>query len=172
MNNYGKLLNKDILLHRQYFNEMVKLIGINTIYKAPRTDKHYDDYGEIHSNYYEPVVVGCIFDEHPAQQTLKKLNWVSELQENASLIHVPYDLEHLQQGALFIVPDTFDETKGRVFRVVKMSGIMIYPASITCEIVPEYENTFEESQYTHKDNTFSVLTDENTGILLYDEREE
>ena len=48
--NYGVLLTPDILLHRKYFEEMVKLIGINVIYKAPRKDKHYSDYGEIESN--------------------------------------------------------------------------------------------------------------------------
>ena len=41
--------------------------------------KYYTNYTEIESNYFEPIEVGCIFDEHPTQQTLKKLGWVSEL---------------------------------------------------------------------------------------------
>ena len=35
-NKYGLLLNKDIKLHRQWFKEMTKLIGINVIYRSPK----------------------------------------------------------------------------------------------------------------------------------------
>jgi len=62
----GLLLNKNNLeLQRKYFKEMTKLIGINVIYKAPRDSKDYDLHGELDSKYYEPIKVGCIFDEHP-----------------------------------------------------------------------------------------------------------
>ena len=71
--NYGLLLTGNITLHRQWFKEMCKLIGIKVIYRAPRPDKHYTTYTEIDANYECPMVVGCIFDEHPEQQTLKKL---------------------------------------------------------------------------------------------------
>ena len=55
-NNYGLLLHKsDITLHRKWFKEMAKLLGIKVIYRAPRPDKHYTTYAEIESNYYEPI---------------------------------------------------------------------------------------------------------------------
>lgn len=139
---YGMLLNDNIKLHRNYFNEMVKLLGIQVIYRATLPDKHYTTYAEIESNYAQPILVGCIFDEHPTQQTLKKMGWVSELQQNSSIIHVPYDLPNLQQGCLFILPSGIDNAKGRLFRVASMSNIMIYPASVSCEIVPEYEDSY------------------------------
>ena len=41
---YGILLNKDIKLHRQYFKEMVRLIGIYVLYRAPKKDKTYTTY--------------------------------------------------------------------------------------------------------------------------------
>ena len=136
------------------------MIGVKVIHRAPRPSKHYTTYAEIDSNYYEPHSVGCIFDEHPNQKTMKKLGWNSELSENAALISVPYDLEGLQQGSLFIIPSAFDNTKGRLFRVVEISGIMIYPCSLTCKLVPEFENTYskESSNYTH--SSFNLL---NTG---------
>lgn len=158
---YGLLLNNDIKLHRGYFDEMIRLLGIQVIYRAPLPDKHYTTYAEIESNYAEPILVGCIFDEHPTQQTLKKMGWVAELQQNSSFIHVPYDLPHLQQGALFIVPSGIDNAKGRLFRVVSMSTSMVYPASITCEIVPEYENTYvpeTNDDYVH--STDNLLNEE------------
>ena len=160
-NQYGLLFNQqDILLQRKYFEECVTLIGVQVIHRAPRPSKHYTTYAEIESNYFEPSAVGCIFDEHPNQRTMKKLGWNSELSENASIISVPYDLEGLQQGSLFIIPSAFDNTKGRLFRVVEITGIMIYPASLTCKLVPEYENTFTSDTYNHQYNSFNLLNRE------------
>lgn len=159
--NYGLLINQDTKLHRQYFDEMSRLIGIKVIYRAPRKDKQYTTYAEVDSNYQEPLVTYCIFNEHPDQKTLKKMGWVSELQDNASLIHVRYDLPDIQQGALFIVPSGLDNAKGRLFRVVQLSNSMIYPASITCEIVPEYIDTMDRSLSDHEDNSINIISQDN-----------
>lgn len=137
---YGLLLTPDIKLHRKYFTEMVKLLGIQVLYLAPRKDKTYTPQSELISNYDECEKVGCIFTEHPNQQTLRKIGWAAELQEGSSIIHVPYDLHDLQQGALFYIPGGLDDSSYRLFRVVKLTNIAVYPASIACEIVPEYEN--------------------------------
>ena len=139
---------------------MVNLIGIKVFYRAPKPGKTYTNYTEIISNYYDPIEVGCIFEEHPEQQTLKKLGWVVELQENASIIHVPYDLPEIQQGALFFLPSGLDGGKSRLFRVVKISNTMIYPSSISCQLVPEYENTFQPEQYDYKHSSFNVLKED------------
>lgn len=159
-NNYGLLINKDIKLYRSYFKQMVKLLGINCIYKAPRPSKEFDSHGELDSKYYEPMEVGCIFQEHPEQKTLKKQGWVAELQEGSSMIHVPYDLPHLEVGALFTVPPGIDNAKSRTFRVISMQNIMIYPASIACELALEYESTAQRNEVEDfsKDN-FTVLVD-------------
>ena len=46
----GLLLNeKNIKLQRHYFNETVKLLGIQVIYRAPLKDKHWDGAGELDS---------------------------------------------------------------------------------------------------------------------------
>jgi hypothetical protein len=142
-NNYGLLLNKDIKLHRFYFKEMVKLLGINCQFYAPLNNKHYDKLGDLRTDYSAPLKVGCIFQDHPDQKTLKKMGWVAELQENSSVIHVPYDLHGLQTGALFEVPSGLDGAPPRLFRVISMQNIMVYPASIACEIAPEYQTTDE-----------------------------
>lgn len=144
---YGILLTPDIKQHRQYFREMCKLLGIRVLYRSPKPGHKYTTYAEIDANYYPPILVGCIFDEHPSQQTFKKMGWVSELDENSSFIHVDYDLPNLQQGGMFIVPSGLDNGAGRLFRIVKMATSMVYPASITCELVPEYVNNFEDVAY-------------------------
>ena len=157
---YGMLLNKDIKLHRQYFNEMCKLLGISVIYRSLQDGAKWTNYGEVDANYNPPILLGCIFNDHPDQSTLKKIGWVSELQEGASIIHVPYDTPGLQVGCLFIVPSGLDDGKGRLFRCTKLTNIMVYPASIACEIVPEYENTFRKSLKSHKNNSFNLLNGE------------
>lgn len=144
-NNYGLLLNKDIKLHRIYFKQMVKLLGINCQYRAPLSGKTYDQHGDLEANYSKPQTIGVIFQDHPDQKTLKKMGWVAELQENSSIIHVPYDLENLEVGALFEIPSGLDNAKPRTFRVISMQNIMVYPASIACEIAPEYMDTDEKT---------------------------
>ena len=139
---------------------MTQLIGVNVIHRAPRPGKSYTLYSEIETNYMEPETVGCIFDEYPEQKTLKKLGWAAELDENPAIISVPYDLKGLQQGSLFVVPSAFDNSKGRLFRVVAISGVMIYPASLTCKLVPEFENTFSPNQFNHQKNSFNLLNRE------------
>lgn len=159
-NSYGLLMNKDIKLHRKWFKEMTKFLGVNCVYRAPRSSKEFDVHGELDTPYYEPLTVGCIFQEHPDQKTLKKQGWVAELQEGSSIIHVPYDLQHLEVGALFDVPPGIDNAKWRTFRVISMSNIMIYPASIACEIALEYESNAQREDTTEfSARNFSVLVD-------------
>ena len=164
---YGLLIQPEIKLHRQYFKEMVKLHGIYVLYRSPLQDKHYTTYAEIDSNFAPPLQIGCLFENHPDQRTTKKLGWVAELQEGASIIHVDYDLPNLQVGALFIIPSGLDDGKGRLFKVTRMSTIMVYPASIACEIVPEYEDTLEETTINDfTDCSFNLLNDEEQRIFI------
>lgn len=128
------------------------MLGINCVYKTPKDGKRFDDYGDLASRYNEGEIVGCIFQDHPDQTTLKKMGWVAELEENSSIIHVPYDLHDLQVGCLFSIPSGLDDGKSRDFRVIKMQNIMVYPASIACEIAPEYEDIDEPNLHTDFDN--------------------
>lgn len=161
MANFGILLNEqNIKLNRMYFKQMLRLIGIEVQYMAVKQGKKWTTYAELDTNYEKPIPIGCIFTEHPDQKTLKKIGWVSELQDNSSLIQVPYDTPNLQVGALFEVPAGLDNAESRLFRVVAMSNIMLYPTSITCEIVPEYKDTFEEDLFNHSKNSFNLLRQE------------
>ena len=159
---YGILLTPDIKLHRQWFVQMTNLIGIKVVYRAPQPGKHYTNFTEIESNYQSPEVVGCIFEEHPTQKTMKKLGWDSELQTEESIISVPYDLHDIQVGALFIIPSGIDNTKGRLFRVVDLSVGIVYPASITCKLVPEWEDAYTPTQNEFKHTSFNLLNNEDT----------
>lgn len=168
---YGQLVHPEIKMHRQWFREMVKLLGIYVLYRAPKKEKKYTTWAEVDVNYERPIKIGCIFDEHPTQQTLKKMGWMSELQSNSSIIHVDYDLPGLQNGALFIIPSGLDDGKARIFRVIKMTTSIVYPASITCEIIPEYIDSFDEkTDYGFDAQDEVVLYDEQVGpTVLLDE---
>ena len=88
------------------------------------------------------------------------MGWVTELQEGSSIIHVPYDLEGLEAGALFEIPSGLDNAKPRLFRVISMQIIMIYPASIACEIAPEYIDNDEKTLTKDFTKTnFTMLVD-------------
>lgn len=158
---FGLLISKDIKLHRTWFKQMLSLHGINCKYRAPLPNKEYDIHGDLQTDYKPEIIVGCIFEEHPNQKSLKKAGWVAELQEGSSMIHVPYDLPDLQVGALFEVPSGLDNGRSRLFRVISMSNIMIYPASISCEIALEYESVDEQHLITaaHEKTDMPLLID-------------
>jgi len=160
MGNYGRLVLPPIELQRQNFKECCKLLGVKTQYQYPLENKQYNTQTELESSYSLPQEVFCIFNEKMDQKTAKRLGWNAEADTKASIISVPYDLENLQLGCLFEIPSTFDNTPGRKFRVIEMSAIMIYPASITCKLALEYETEMEKS-----DTEFFVNSNFN---LLYE----
>ena len=154
----GILLNKqDIELHRMWFKDMVNLIGIKVLFYSPKKDMQWDGYGELETYYNPPSIEGCIFEEHPNPKTVKKLGWNTDREETFSIIHLPYDLQGLQVGALVAVPSNIDNGKARIFRIIDMSSIMVYPASIACKIAPQYKNEFSKSQLNHKHDDFNLL---------------
>ena len=139
----GVLLTKDALLQRNYFKEMVRLRGLSSQYQYPLSNKDYNLQGELTSNYSEPQEVWVILNENIDQKTSRKLGWNAELVSSMILISVPYDLENLQVGCLFTLPSAIDDGKDRLFRVAEMLTVQLYPASITCSVVPEYETEIE-----------------------------
>ena len=163
---YGLLLTPGIKLHRNWFRQMCTLIGIKVKYYSARPGKTWTTYDEWEANFNEPIVIGCIFDEHPNQRTMKKMHWVSELQENESVIHLSYDTPNIQVGNIVEFPSGIDEDHGRLFRITELSNIMVYPASISCKCVPEYVDNYDKALYDHTNNSFNLLDEEGDGNLL------
>lgn len=163
---YGILLNPNNLkLQRIQFNQMVKLLGINLKY-YPIKNKHYTTYAELISNPSNALTIGCIFTDHIDQKTMKKLGWVSELVEGALVANLPYDTPDLEVGCLIEIPSGLDNAESRLFRISRISNIMITPASLTCECVPEYINTIPVSEINdfRNDSTKLLLKDEDDDL--------
>lgn len=159
------LIDQNIKLHRQWFKQMTQLVGLNVIYQAPIDTeidpKEYNMYGELDPKYGNAITVGCIFDEHPTQKTLRKLGWNAEMAETSTVIHVPYDLPGLQAGSRFFIPSGIDSAEPREFKVLRMSTIAVYPASISCELGPVLINTLEQEKITNfEESNFNLLGDE------------
>jgi len=60
-------------------------------------------------------------------------------------MNFPYDTPNIEVGCIVMVPSGLDNAPPRMFRISRMSTIMIYPASITCECVPEYADTLPKN---------------------------
>ena len=158
MNNTGVLLNEQNLkFQRQYFEEMVRLIGLKVLYLAPRKDKTYNGYGELESFFYDPVEVGCIFTEHPNVWTMRKAGWNVERADDLSMIQVPYDLERLERGGLFLIKCGPDTAEPRKFQIRDMKTDAVVPVCVECLLGAVYSSTFETSQFQHTDNNFNLL---------------
>ena len=167
---YGLLNQAPVELHRKYFKEMVNLRGVFCKYQYPIA-KQYTTQGELDSGYSQPEKVGCIFNENVDQKTCHKLGWNVELDTSATMISVPYDLKNLQVGCLFEIPSAFDSSDGRLFRVVEMSAIAVYPASITCRLVPEYKTTMAKAETELFENSnFNLLYQEDEEHFIYDSK--
>ena len=159
----GLLLNaNNIKLNRAFFIEFLRLHGINVTYRVPiDSTKTYNLYGELDTQYHPPVAIKCIYDEHPTQKTMTKLGWNAEFADTSVVIHVPYDTAGITTGGLFVIPSGIDNSKGKVFKVLRMSNIALYPASMSCELGPMLINTTERSNIDDfKKANFNLLDDE------------
>lgn len=165
---YGLLNQPNVELQRSYFKEMVNLRGVFCKYQYPIA-KQYTKQAELDSAYSEPIIVGCIFNDHLDQKTTHKLGWNVEVDTTATVISVPYDLENLQIGCLFEIPSAFDNSPGRLFRVTEMSTIALYPASVTCRLAPEYETTVAKAELEFFNNSdFNLLYQEDEEHFIYE----
>lgn len=130
------LIQNDVKIHRRYFNEALEAYGVDALYYQVKPGKKFTSIGELSANYYAPTEGKVIFDQTPQLRTLKKLGWVSELDQTLPLLHVSFDLPGIETGCLFKIKDPLQFSGGRLFRITKMSVGIISPASITVQAVP------------------------------------
>ncbi|MCM1323016.1 MAG: hypothetical protein NC218_02420 [Acetobacter sp.] len=139
------ILQNDLTIFRYYASEQLDMYGISALYYQPKPGKHFTVAGEISANYFDPIPCKILFDQVPKISTLKKLGWVTELDQEASLINVHFDTPGIQQGALYEVKDPLKPDAGRLFRVTKLQTGILYPAFVTCQIVPVVGSEPEET---------------------------
>ena len=74
----GLLNRDDARIHRAYFQEMTKLIGIQVLYQYV-IKQELTIHSEDNSTLSQPIQLDILFDENPSQKTLNRMGWVSEL---------------------------------------------------------------------------------------------
>lgn len=173
----GLLNRRDSLIYRKFFSEMCKLIGISVGYQYI-TKKEMTIHSEDNSEFSMPIRLDILFDENPSVDTLNRLGWVSEINDNKPIvINVPYNTPHLTVNARIIVESTDGTPRPRVFRITTIKSDLEYPDAYTCIIAPVFDQYVQRNQYTlinnekinqkesertSKDQPYKYLTGEHT----------
>ena len=147
------LLNRsDSKIFRQYFIEMVKLIGQSVGYQyivKRETTIHSED----NSKFSMPIRIDILFDENPTVDTLNTLGWMSEMNEQKPIvINMPYNTPNLTVDARIIVESVDGVARPRVFRITKIVSDLEFPDAFTCAIVPVFDQYVQKNQYTLVNN--------------------
>ena len=170
----GLLNRKDSRIFRQYFKEMVKLIGQSVGYQYI-VERQYTIHSEDNSTLSAPIRIDVLFDENPKVDTLNRLGWVSELNEQRPIVvNMPYDTPNLSINARLIVESVDGTPRPRVFKITQIESDLEFPDAYTCAAVPVFDQYIQKNQYTlvnhekinqnesprtSKDQPYSYITD-------------
>lgn len=170
----GLLNRKDSRIFRQYFKEMVKLIGQSVGYQYI-VERQYTIHSEDNSTLSAPIRIDVLFDENPKVDTLNRLGWVSELNEQRPIVvNMPYDTPNLSINARLIVESVDGTPRPRVFKITQIESDLEFPEAYTCAAVPVFDQYKQKNQYTlvnhekinqnesprtSKDQPYSYITD-------------
>ena len=144
----GLLNRQDARIFRRYFSEMVKLIGQSVGYQYV-VEQKYTIHSEDNSILSAPIRIDILFDENPQIDTLNRLGWVSELNEQKPIvINMPYSTPNLAVNARVIIESVDGIERPRVFRITKIVSDLEFPDAYTCALVPVFDQYKQKNQYT------------------------
>lgn len=171
----GLLNRQDAKIFRGYFSEMVKLIGQSVGYQYV-VEKNLTIHSEDNSKLSAPIRIDILFDENPQVDTLNRLGWVSELnQQKPIVINMPYNTPNLTVNARITVESVGGIARPRVFKITQIVSDLEFPDAFTCAIVPVFDQYVQKNQYTlvnhekinqeesvrtSKDQPYKYVTDE------------
>ena len=144
----GLLNRADSTIFRQYFNEMVKLIGQSVGYQYV-VKQELTIHSEDNSELSVPIRLDVLFDDNPSVDTLNKLGWVSEINDQKPIIvNMPYNTPKLTVNARIIIESVDGVGRPRVFRITKIQSDLEFPDAFTCALVPVFDQYVQKNQYT------------------------
>lgn len=148
----GLLNRADSTIFRQYFNEMVKLIGQSVGYQYV-VKKDMTIHSEDNSDLSVPIRIDVLFDENPTVDTLNTLGWTSELNtQQPIVVNLPYNTPKLTVNARITVASVDGVQRPRVFKITKIVSDLEFPDAFTCAIVPVFDQFKQKNQYTLVNN--------------------
>ena len=132
----------EVLYLRRQFKETVMQIGVLFKYQYP-LGNNLDTFAQpAPDGYSKELDVYGIFDGEPKLKTYRNLGWVVEKSDNLPfLIHIPFDTERIQKGALFKISGQITGIEPRIFQVTELTTGLVCPDHIVCQIVPLVGNT-------------------------------
>ena len=151
------IIQDDAKIFKYYAKEALEMYGIDANYYQCKPGRTFTTLGELKSCYYSPISAKVIFDQAPTVRTLKKLGWVTEADSTQPIIHVDFDLPGIEVGCLFNIKDPLRRDSGRMFRITKMSAGILYPATLTCQIVAIVGDDIEETTDPYDGNSSIFL---------------
>jgi len=155
----GLLNRADSTIFRQYFNEMVKLIGQSVGYQYV-VKKEMTIHSEDNSDLSVPIRIDVLFDENPTVDTLNTLGWTSELNtQQPVVVNLPYNTPKLTVNARITVASVDGVQRPRVFKITKIVSDLEFPDAYTCAMVPVFDQYKQKNQYTLV-NTEKISQDE------------
>lgn len=144
----GLLNRKDAVMQRQYFSEMVKLIGQSVGYQYI-TERKMTIHSEEDNKFSLPIRVDVLFEENPSIDTLNRIGWVVELNDQKPIVvYLPYDTPELTVGARLIIETVAGTNRPRVFSITKIASDLEYPDAYACVITPVFDQYKQRNQYT------------------------
>jgi hypothetical protein len=144
----GLLNRKDAKIFRNYFSEMVKLIGQSVGYQYV-VERKLSIHSEDNSKLSMPIRIDILFDENPQVDTLNRLGWVSEINgQKPIVINMPYNTPNLTVNARVIIESVDGTPRPRVFKITKIVSDLEFPDAYTCAIVPVFDQYIQKNQYT------------------------
>lgn len=160
------LLQNDLEIMRRQMDEALELYGLAARYYQLKDKKaRFTTAGELSSRYFDPVDTRVIFEQAPKVTTLKKLGWVTELDQASQLLHASFNLPGISFGALFEIRDPLNQTSGRFFRVTKLQVGILFPSFVTCQIVPVVNDQPDETVQPYEGSRHVFLDDDPSKII-------
>lgn len=134
------LIQEDIKLMRDRYNEALELQGISCTYQFPNIAGTNTQGESLVDSYSELIGTHVFFESTPKVKTLKRFGWVVENSDDLPfLIHCSWDLPHLQKDSIFRISGQYSELPERVFRVTDLSYDLQAPDHLVATIVPVYD---------------------------------
>ncbi len=155
----GLLIRGKDNLHKKFFKEMAKLLGIEVKYRYfIDNSKHYTIHAEQRGKLSEPVDIDIIFQEYPDQKTLRQHGWFSENPDDKAYVaQVPSDLIGLQRGCYIDIPYGAKKDTYRTFRITDISSIIVHPESYYVRLAPEFDTIVHEVDHNYSDTSFNFI---------------
>lgn len=148
----GLLNRSDSLIYRGYFREMCKLIGISVAYQYI-VKKELTIHSEDNSELSMPIRLNILFDENPSVNTLNRLGWVSETEEQKPVVaNLPYNTPNLTVNCRITIETSDGIARPRVYKITKIQSDLEFPDAFTCAVVPVFDQIPQQNKYSLVNN--------------------